>query len=95
MVTLGISADFISYRLSSALRLNEREGHVSLSIESSVYHRLILICFIFKGTVLIVKISFVQAENTVTAPVCVVVELVAGGLWRFNVTLGVEHHLII
>lgn len=73
IVTVGISTDFISYWLSSALWLNESEGHASISIESYVYQRVILIHVIFKGTVLIMKISFVQAENTATVPACIAV----------------------
>lgn len=50
--------------------------------------RVILIDSIFKGIVLIVKISFVQAEYTMTAPVHF-----AGSFWRVIETLGGEQHL--
>lgn len=61
LVTMaGISSDFISFWLSSALWLSESEGRVPLTIKSYVNQRGILVYSIFKGTMLIVKLIFVQ-----------------------------------
>lgn len=72
---VGISFDFISFWLSSALWLRESEGHASLTIKSYVNQRRILIYSIFKGTMLTVKISFVQC----IAVTCSSMSWAAGG----------------
>lgn len=59
-----------------------------LLVQNHTPTRVILIDSIFKGIVLIVKISFVQAENTLTAPVHF-----AGSFWRVVETSGGEQHL--